>query len=79
MNATMLSGEHLDADCITRTFAYACWLFRDFGDQSKDIAPNVIIIIIIIMGTRWRRWLRHCATTRKVAGTIPNCVAGIFH
>ena len=30
-------------------------------------------------GTRWRNWLRHCATSRKVAGWIPSCVTGIFH
>ena len=24
------------------------------------------------MGTRWRRWLRHCSTCRKVAGSIPS-------
>jgi len=30
-------------------------------------------------GTRWRRWLRHCATNRKVAGSIPDGVTGIFH
>ena len=29
-------------------------------------------------GTRWRTWLRHCATSRKVAGSIPNCVIGIL-
>jgi hypothetical protein len=23
--------------------------------------------------------LRHCATTRKVAGSLPDCVNGIFH
>jgi len=23
-------------------------------------------------------WLRHCATSRKVAGSIPDCVIGIF-
>ena len=28
-------------------------------------------------GTRWRSWLRHCATNRKVAGSIPDI--GIFH
>ena len=27
---------------------------------------------------RWRSWLRHCATSRKVAGSIPDGV-GIFH
>jgi len=30
-------------------------------------------------GTRWRSWLRHCATNRKVAGSIPDGVIGIFH
>ena len=27
----------------------------------------------------WRGWLRHCATIRKVAGSIPGSVIGIFH
>ena len=26
----------------------------------------------------WRSWLRHCATSRKVAGSIPDVVIGIF-
>jgi hypothetical protein len=30
-------------------------------------------------GTLWRNWLRHCATGRKVAGSIPDGVIGIFH
>jgi hypothetical protein len=30
-------------------------------------------------GTRWRSWLRHCVISRKVAGSIPNGVIGIFH
>jgi hypothetical protein len=30
-------------------------------------------------GTRWRSWLRHCATSRKVASSIPDGVIGIFH
>jgi hypothetical protein len=29
--------------------------------------------------TRWRNWLRHCATNRKVAGLIPDGAIGIFH
>ena len=28
--------------------------------------------------TRWRSWLRHCATNRKVEGSIPDGVIGIF-
>jgi hypothetical protein len=30
-------------------------------------------------GTRWRSWLRHCTTSRKVASSIPNGVIRIFH
>ena len=30
-------------------------------------------------GTRWRSWLRHCATSRKVAGSIHDGVIEIFH
>ena len=33
----------------------------------------------IAWGTRWRSWLRHCATSRKVTGSIPDGVIGIFH
>jgi hypothetical protein len=25
-----------------------------------------------VRGTRWRSWLRHCATSRKAAGSIPD-------
>ena len=30
-------------------------------------------------GSRWRSWLRYYATNRKVAGSIPDGVVGIFH
>ena len=30
-------------------------------------------------GTRWRSGLRHRATSRKVAGSIPDYVNGTFH
>jgi hypothetical protein len=33
---------------------------------------------VIYRGTRWRSWLRHCATSQKVAGSIPDGVTGIF-
>jgi len=39
----------------------------------------IYILHISYGGTRWRSWLRHCATSRKVAGSIPNGVIGIFH
>ena len=32
-----------------------------------------------IWGTRWLSGLRHCPTSRKVAGSVPDSVIGIFH
>jgi len=29
--------------------------------------------------TRWRSWFRHFATSRKLAGSIPDGVIEIFH
>jgi hypothetical protein len=33
----------------------------------------------LVGGTLWRSCLRHCTTSRKVAGSIPDGVTGIFH
>ena len=33
----------------------------------------------LLWGKRYRVWLRHCATSRKVAGTIPDAVIRIFN
>jgi hypothetical protein len=30
-------------------------------------------------GTRWHSWLRHCAISQKIAGSIPDGVIEIFH
>jgi hypothetical protein len=37
------------------------------------------VILLITGSTQWRSRLRHCTTSRKVAGTIPDGVTGIFH
>jgi hypothetical protein len=29
--------------------------------------------------TRWRTWFKHCATSRKVAGLIPDGITKILH
>jgi hypothetical protein len=31
------------------------------------------------LGTRWRSWLKHCTTSWKVVGSIPEGVNGISH
>ena len=38
-----------------------------------------LYIAVLWRGRQWHSWLRHCATSWKVAGSIPNVVIGIFH
>jgi hypothetical protein len=45
----------------------------------KDGSPSKLESGIFRMwGTQCRSWLRHCATSRKVVGSIPNGVTEIF-
>jgi len=39
---------------------------------------NNFILHQLIQGTAVAQWLRHCATNRKVAGSIPAGVSGFF-
>jgi len=57
-----------------------CYMPR-LSHSSRFDHPNNIwwAVQIIKGGTRWRSWLRHCATSRKVVDSIPNGVTGIFH
>ena len=36
-------------------------------------------LITAVRDMRWLSWFRHCAASRKVAGSIPDGVIGIFH
>ena len=36
-------------------------------------------MVLLFVGTAVAHWLRCCATNRKVAGSIPTGVIGIFH
>ena len=38
-----------------------------------------IMKTLVLRFPQWRSWLRHCATSQKVAGSIPDGVIGIFH
>jgi hypothetical protein len=40
----------------------------------------MIVIIVITIGVTWLcSGLGHCATSRKVAGSIPDGVSGLFY
>jgi hypothetical protein len=48
-------------------------LFREIADVYTKILTK-----LINMGTRYSSWLRHYATSRKVAISIPDEVTGFF-
>jgi hypothetical protein len=59
--------------------------FRIFGGQvgTGTLFFSTYLCFLLIVacrrGTRWYSWLRHCTTNRKVAGSIPDFVIGIFY
>jgi hypothetical protein len=53
--------------------------FRGICTSALYILSLKYILILSLGGTRWRSWLRHCATSRKVTGSILYGVTGIFH
>ena len=46
--------------------------------MGHEVVLHFDCLVIIIGEPRWRIWLRHCATSRKVSDSIPKGVTGIF-
>jgi hypothetical protein len=54
------------------------------GPHSSRLVVICVILLLFVLFyvlfvTRWRSWLRHCATSRRVAVSIPDDITGIFH
>ena len=50
------------------------------GVLVKDASSNQLVLTSKGLGElRWRSWFKYCATSQKVAGSIPDGVIGIFH
>jgi hypothetical protein len=68
--------------CMELFIDMKLYLVRMSSNDLKDTERNVKTFKTVQGeggGTQWRSWLRHCATSRKVAGSIPDGVIGIFH
>jgi hypothetical protein len=67
--------ELINLDCKTEKH-----IEQETDGQNGKTNRKIFFAIIYSEGdTRWRSLLRHCATSRKVAGSIPDGVIGIFH
>ena len=55
--------------------------YKQINLNGNSHSDNITIYTILHLnrGTRWCSWLRHCTTSRKVSGSIPDGVTGIFH
>jgi hypothetical protein len=56
-------------------------LARELGSSPRTGDSLIVFSSVpsVYGGTRCRSWLKHGATSRKVAGSIPDGVIGIFH
>jgi hypothetical protein len=57
----------------------ACKVQIVIADNMNEIEVMFVQCTGIERGTRCRSWLRHYATSQKVAGLIPVDVIGIFN
>ena len=46
---------------------------------TNNLRCNKKISDLITVNKQWRSWFRHCATSRKVKGSISGGVTGNFH
>jgi hypothetical protein len=57
-----------------------CWIAA--GHYACGVIYCIYCVLLKLCGgggvARWPSWLRHCATSRKVAGPIPDYIFGIF-
>jgi len=62
-----------------KVYAVVCIAYSHFLQNKVNIAEVFFLEVRNLDGvTRWCIWLRHCATSWKVAGLIPDCVIGDF-
>jgi hypothetical protein len=48
-------------------------------EETNVTVKRICILHFVQPGYMVAKWLRHCASNRKVAGSIPDGVIGIFH
>ena len=76
-NAKMSSS---DTSCMltNKTVSLVCKDVVISQTQTLNFC-NIVASLARYLGTAVAHWLRCCATNRKVAGSIPDGVTGVFH
>jgi hypothetical protein len=71
VTTTYQRSEHFDKWKLS-------YMLCNTGQNTSTLLPVCVRCVLMKRGTRWRSWLRHCATSRKVAGSIPDGVTETF-
>jgi hypothetical protein len=73
------AGNCLTDDAVQQSNKF--WVFSNTTVSPSNLVDLMTSATFMSLWgtTRWRSSLRRCATSRKVAGSIPDGVIGIFH
>jgi hypothetical protein len=88
----LLASGSLIFSFLSFTFAFALTccvtLYASSSWPTRHIQRTLVYCIMrktfsrywwTLGATLWRSWLRRCATSRKITGSVPNAVIGTFH
>ena len=64
---------------VPLTFNFGSRWKRVVNVTPRSLCPRELTQTSTKQGTQWRSWLTHCATSRKIAGSIPHGIIRIFH
>jgi hypothetical protein len=70
--------DHPTACVITQQYSSSTIISLRLHSLKEKFGSR-LFFYFIFLGTAAAQWLRCCATNRKVAGSIPAGVIGIFH
>jgi hypothetical protein len=81
----LASNQYIPIICTTKNIIIFFAIVLSWNLRIQSTVPNPTFLCNILYSTYIHsghavaQWLRHCATNRKVAGSIPDGVIGIFH
>jgi hypothetical protein len=74
-----ITAIHVLFNPLNAELTAICHLLALLGARHILHVSRIRFKAVCSWGMQWRSWLRQCAKSRKVTGSIPDGVNGIFH